>query len=351
MKGFGIIVPMKEIGWFDKEKPVAGEYDAILRPVVIAPCTSDVHSAYDIPGIPHRILGHEVVGEIVEIGSQVKDFKVGDIVAVPAVTPDWRALNIQDGLHQHSNGMFGGMRLSTSIDGAWGEYFLVNDVDLNVAKVPEWMSMETAVMLGDMVTTGFHGTELADIKFGDTVCVIGIGPVGLMSVASAAIRGASRIIAVGTRANCIKIAKEYGATDIISYRDGSIDQQVLNLTDGNGVDAVIVAGGESEAITQGINMVIPGGTVANLNVQVDPNGMIIPMAGSGLGCGHKKFVGGLCPGGRRRLERLIDLVKYNRIDPSKLVTHTLQGFDKIEDSFKLMVEKPKDLIKPIVYID
>ena len=90
-------------------------------------------------------------------------------------------------------------------------------------------------MLSDMVPTGFHGVELADIQFGDTVLVIGIGPVGLMAVAGANMRGASRIIAVGTRPVCVEAAKGYGASDFISYKDGTIEDQVLAMTDGKGL--------------------------------------------------------------------------------------------------------------------
>lgn len=95
---------------------------------------------------------------------------------------------------------------------------------MNAAMLPEGMPLEKAVMACDMMTTGFHGVELADVQFGDSVCVIGIGPVGLMATAGAALRGAGRLMVVGTRPNCVKIAKEYGATDVISYRDGDICQ-------------------------------------------------------------------------------------------------------------------------------
>ena len=101
-------------------------------------------------------------------------------------------------------------------------------------------------MISDMVPTGFHGAELAEIQFGDTVAVIGIGPVGLMSVAAAAIRGASDIYAVGSRKNCAQLALEFGATDIINYRQGDIVEQIMEKTHGKGVDRIIVAGGDND---------------------------------------------------------------------------------------------------------
>jgi len=112
------------------------------------------------------------------------------------------------------------------------------------------ISPEEACMLSDMVPTGFHGVELADVQFGDTVLVVGIGPVGLMAVAGANLRGASRIIAVGTRPVCREAAKKYGATDFIGYKEGPIDEQVLKLTNGAGVDKAIIAGGTVRAIME-----------------------------------------------------------------------------------------------------
>ena len=163
------------------------------------------------------ILGHEAVGRVVEVGSLVKDFKPGDIVIVPAITPDWSSVEAQAGYSMHSGGMLAGWKFSNFKDGVFGELFHVNEADGNLALLPEGVDIATACMLCDMMPTGFHGVELADVTFGDDVCVIGIGPVGLMAVAGAAIHGAANLFAVGSRPKCVKVAKEYGATDILNY--------------------------------------------------------------------------------------------------------------------------------------
>ena len=173
------------------------------------------------------ILGHEATGEVVEVGSMVKDFKPGDRVIVPAITPDWNSLEAQNGFSMHSGGMLAGWKFSNFKDGVFAEYFHVNDADGNLALIPEGMDPVAATMLSDMVPTGFHGVELADVKFGDEVLVIGIGPVGLMAVAGTALRGASNIYAVGSRPVCAAAAKAYGATEIIDYHNGPIAQQVM----------------------------------------------------------------------------------------------------------------------------
>lgn len=126
---------------------------------------------------------------------------------MPAITPDWNSLEAQAGYSMHSGGMLAGWKFSNFKDGVFSEFFHVNDADGNLALLPKNINVVDACMLSDMVPTGFHGVELADVQFGDTVLVIGIGPVGLMSVAGTNMRGASRIIAVGTRPVCVEAAK------------------------------------------------------------------------------------------------------------------------------------------------
>lgn len=353
MKGFGVLEKGK-VGWMDKPEYICGPDDVIARPIAIAPCSSDVHSAFEMEGpwLLNRILGHESVGQIIEVGSEVKDFKVGDKVVIPCTTPTWKHPDIQDGTHQDAGGMFTAINFSNYEDGTFAEKIKIRSADMNLALLPEGVSLEAACMVTDMMTTGFYGSELADIKYGDTVVVFGIGPVGLMAVAGAKLRGAGRLIAVGTRPNCVALAKEYGATDIISYKDGSVADQIMALTGGKGVDAAIVAGGDLETFYTAIGVTrAGGGNIAMLNVLTEIESIDIPNAVIGGFLSHKTIRGGLCPGGRKRMERLLSLVANGRVDPSKMITHKLYGLDSIEQAFELMVNKPKDLIKPIVLFD
>lgn len=351
MKGYGVVVPGKEFGLIENvDIPQIGPLDALASPVAACACSSDPHQVH--AGLPAGlILGHEVAAKIVEVGSDVKLFKPGDIVAVGAVTPDFLTPQIQDNIPQHSGFMLGGMNWCTVENGTFAEYFRIRQVDVNACPIPKGLGYEHAILAADMVTTGFHGAELAEIKFGDTVVVCGIGPVGLMAVAGAALRGAGRLIAIGNRKRTMELAKEYGATDVISYKDGPIDEQVLNLLGGKNPDAVITAGGNADSFVRCIRMVKPNGYVANINAQTfDAN---IPNADTVGFCNHKHLVGGLCPGGRRRLERLFDIMLSGRLDPTKMITHKFHGFDKIPDAYEMMDHKEKypDLVKPIVYMD
>ncbi|SKC36920.1 NAD(P)-dependent alcohol dehydrogenase [Maledivibacter halophilus] len=351
MKGLAML-KIGEIGWIEKENPKCGPMDAICKPIALAPCTSDVHTVWEgaIGERENMILGHEAVGEIVEVGNLVKDFKVGDKVIVPAITPDWNSIEAQNGFPMHSGGMLAGWKFSNFKDGVFSEYFHVNDADGNLALLPEGVDPAAACMLSDMMPTGFHGAELADIQYGDSVLVIGIGPVGLMAVAGANLKGASHLYAVGSRPNCIEIAKEYGATDIINYKEGSIVEQIMSKTKGKGVDKVIIAGGTVDTFAEAVTVLKPGGIIGNINYLGEGEFVKIPRLEWGVGMGHKTIVGGLMLGGRLRMEKLVSLLETSKIDTSKLVTHTFQGFDKLEEALLLMKDKPRDLIKPVVLI-
>lgn len=341
-----------EIGWVEKDVPKIGAKDALVRPTALSPCTSDVHTVWAgaIGDRKDMILGHEAIGIVEAVGNEVTDFKVGDRVVVPAITPDWNSVEAQAGYSMHSGGMLAGWKFSNFKDGVFAEYFHVNDADGNMAILPNSIDDESGVMLCDMVPTGFHGVELADIQFGDKVLVIGIGPVGLMSVAGAAIRGASEIYAVGSRPNCVQIAKEFGATHIINYKNGSIEEQVMALTNGKGIDKVIIAGGDVDTFSTAIKVLKPGGKIGNVNYLGEGDYIQIPRVEWGCGMAHKQIAAGLMPGGRLRMEKLISLIETKRINPSKLITHRFNGFDKVEEALLMMKDKPKDLIKPIVFI-
>ena len=260
MKGYAML-KIGSVGWVEKERPACGAMDAICKPLAIAICTSDVHTVWEgAVGERHdMILGHECCAEVVEVGADVKDFKPGDRVLVPAITPDWNSLEAQAGYAMHSGGMLAGWKFSNFKDGVFAEYFHVNDADGNLAHLPKEINVVDACMLSDMVPTGFHGVELADVQFGDVVLVIGIGPVGRMAVAGTNMRGAARIIAVGSRPVCVEAAKKYGASDIINYKNGPIEDQVMRLTDGKGVDRVIIAGGTVDTFASAVKALKPGG--------------------------------------------------------------------------------------------
>ena len=353
MKAF-VMKKIGEVGWMEKDRPVCGPMDAICRPLALAPCTSDVHTVWEgALGDRHNMtLGHEALGIVDEVGNLVKDFKKGDRVIVGAITPDWGDEASQRGFPSQSTGVCGGWKFSNTKDGVFAEYFHVNEADNNMAHLPEGISLEAAVMMPDMMTTGFMAAENARIPIGGTVAVFGIGPVGLCGIAGAKLRGAGRIFAVGTRAKPVEVAKAYGATDIINYKNGDTVKQILALTNGVGVDSVIVSGGGPDILVDAINVAKAGGAIGNNNYfgkgMFDKDYLPIPRVGWGFGMANKDIITGLCPGGKVRMERLAEIIKYKRMDPSLMATHVFKGLDKIEEALMMMKSKGADFIKPVV---
>ncbi|MDR2530349.1 MAG: NAD(P)-dependent alcohol dehydrogenase [Oscillospiraceae bacterium] len=349
MKGFAML-GIGKVGWIEKETPAIGPYDALVRPLAVSPCTSDVHTVWEgaLGERTNLILGHEASGEIIEVGSLVRDFKPGDRVIVPAITPDWMDVSAQRGYHQHAGGMLGGWKFSNSKDGVFADFFHVNQADGNLAHLPNGINVQNAVMLSDMVPTGFHGADLAEVAFGETVAVIGIGPVGLMAVAGANLRGAARIFAVGNRPLTMDVAKFYGATDFVNYKHGPIEQQILEATDNQGVDKVIIAGGNIDTFSTAVKIVRPAGIIANVNYLGSGESIAIPRESWGLGMGHIRIIGGLMPGGRKNMTYLANLMSCGKLDVTPLLTHRFYGAEFIETGLELMHNKPADLIKPVV---
>ena len=353
MKAFVLAEPGK-VRWYDAPEPELTPFGAVLKPLAVTPCSSDVHTVFGggSPKQPNLILGHESIAEVLSVGEYVKDFKVGDKVAVPAITPDWREKSIQDGNFRHAGAPFSGHQLGRTQPGVFAEKFLIPDADTTLAHIPGTVTDEQALMSVDVMTTGFTGAEYADIKIGDTVCVMGIGPIGLMAVAGAKLRGAGRIIAVGTRPICVELAKYYGATDVLSYKDGDIVAQVKEMTGGVGVDATIIAGGTAEVLTQAYDMTRYGiGTISNINYFGGTGFLPLPIFSGGRGMCGKTLHMELAKGGRTRIERMLSMIQYGRVNPQPLVTHHLYGLDKVEEALYLMKDKPGDLIKVMVHCE
>ena len=319
-------------------------YNAILTPVAISVCTSDVNTVYGSGSKKpdNLILGHEAVARIVKVGEKVKDFKEGDVVVVPSMTPNFHDKDIQDGNFLHAGSNFSANTLGRSTPGVFAREFEVADADLNLAILPEGVSLGNGLMCTDMATTGFTGAER--VNFGDTVVVLGIGGVGLMAVC-----GAGRIIAVGSRGASVPLAYEYGASEVISYKNDDITEYVLKATNGKGADVVIIAGGNDKSFSDAIDMVRYGvGKVINLKLFTGDGSMEIPKFSSGRGMSGKSVYMELGKGGRVRMERLLSMVKHKRFTPEKLITHTFEGFENVEQALELMRDKGNTVIKTMI---
>ena len=247
----------------------------------------------------------------------------------------------------HAGANFSANTLGRSTPGVFAREFEVADADLNLALLPEGVSIGSGLMCTDMATTGFTGAKR--VNFGDTVVVLGIGGVGLMAICGAALRGAGKIIAVGSRGVSIPLAYEYGASEVISYKEDNITEYVLKATNGKGADVVIIAGGNDKSFSDAIDMVRYGvGKVVNLKLFTGDGSMEIPKFSSGRGMSGKSVYMELGKGGRVRMERLLSMVKNKRFTPEKLITHTFEGFENVEQALELMRDKGNTVIKTMI---
>lgn len=351
MKGYAMM-GIGKTQWIEKEKPTCGYRDAIIRPLAVAICISDVHTVWGgaIGDRKNLILGHEAVGEVVEVGSLVRDFKIGDKVLIPSVTPNWSSIEAQMGYPSNSNGMNAGWEFSNIKDGVYADFFHINDADGNLAMLPKNMTYAEGCMLSDMIPTAFLGAEIADIQYGDCVVIIGIGCVGLLAIAASKLRGAGRIIVVGCHKKYIDVAKMYGATDFIDDIDGDITNEVFDLTNKKCVDKVIICGGKSKIFKDAINIVRAGGIISNVNYIDDGEFIEIPRLAYGVGMGHKAIYGTLMPGGRYKTEKYANLLSFNRIDVNPIFSSIEYGWDNLEKGLLSIKEKPSENIKPVIIL-
>ncbi len=233
-----------EKSWQDMPEPqIQRPTDAVVRIDTTTICGTDLHIMKgDVPAVtPGRILGHEGVGEIVELGSDVTQFAVGDKVIISCIKSCGRCSFCQQGIFAHCLGNEGasgiGWVFGHLIDGTQAEFVRVPYAETSLYKVPDTVSNAQGVMLSDILPTGFEiGVQYGGVKPGDVVAVIGAGPVGLSVMSTAGLYGASRIIAIDLDANRVAEAKKFGATDGVDPAAANWKDQVLALTDGWGVD-------------------------------------------------------------------------------------------------------------------
>ena len=342
---------MKEIGkvgFMEKDIPEAGPCDAVIKTTSALVCTSDSHTVRGAIGPRKDItLGHEATGTVHKVGSHVRLFKVGDRVAVGAITPDWGDIASQAGHSSQSGQPLGGWKFSNTKDGVFADYFHVNEADANMARIPDSVPDDTAVYVADMMSTGFAGAEAADIPIGGTVAVFAQGPVGLMATAGARFRGAGMIIGVESVPSRVQLSRFYGADQVVDPNGGEALGEIIKLSGGRGVDSSIEALGADITFQNAIKVTKPGGTISNVGYHGSGEYVHIPRVDWGVGMAEKTIRTSLCPGGKLRLERLLRLLENKKIDPTRMTTHTFK-FEEADKAFEVMDKKLDNVIKPLV---
>jgi alcohol dehydrogenase len=292
--------------------------DVVVKIDTTTICGTDLHILKgDVPTVTEgRILGHEAVGTVVETGPAVTNLAEGDRVLVPAITSCGRCAPCKQGMAAHCQGAGGiGWIFGHLINGLQAEYARVPFAETSVHHVPEDVTDEQVLFLSDILPTGYEiGVLNGGVKPGDAIAVIGAGPVGLAAMMTAAIAGAGRIIAVDLAPSRLKHAERFGATHTVAGGDDA-ERQVLELTDGEGVDVAMEAVGLPATFDLCTRVVRPGGRVANIGVHGAPTTLHL----EDLWIKNITITTGLVSGST--VPVLLRLAREGRIEAEKLGTH------------------------------
>lgn len=315
------------------EKPspeIQSDMDAIIKVAVSSICTSDLHIIKGfVPFAKNEIvLGHEFVGEVVKIGKAVKNFNVGDRVSVNCETFCGECFFCKHGFV--NNCMNGGWMLGCRIDGCQAEFVRVPYADNGLTKLPDNVSYEQALFVGDILSSGYWGAELCEIKGGEIVAVIGAGPVGLCAMQCAKLFGAKQVIAIDINTQRLELAKKMGFADKI------INSQVDFLQEN--ADCVIECAGGENTFEMAWKIARPNAIV--VLVAMYEKNQIIPLPQM-YGKNLTFKTGGV---DAVHCKKLVELISKGKLDTNSLITHKF-SFENILDAYKLFENKTDNCLK------
>jgi alcohol dehydrogenase len=312
----------------ERPKPaVAASGDAIIRITKTTICGTDLHILKgDVPTCaPGRILGHEGVGVVDQIGSGVTAFRPGDHVLISCISACAKCEYCRKGMYSHCTS--GGWILGNSIDGTQAEFVRIPHADTSLYGIPEGADDEALVMLSDILPTGFEcGVLNGKVKPGDIVAIVGSGPIGLASLLTAQFYAPAQIIMIDLDDNRLEVATRFGATATVSGRDGKAGEKVMAMTGGRGVDCAIEAVGVPASFELCEEIVAPGGTIANIGV----HGAKVDLHLERLWSQNITITTRLVD--TVTTPMLLKTVQSHKIDPKKLITHRFK-LERIIDAY------------------
>ena len=332
------------------DRPRAGVGEAVIRVTLTTICGTDLHIVRgEYPVRPGLVIGHEPVGVIEELGKGVTGYEIGDRILVGAITPcgQCRAcLSAQWAQCGHGSDYeaLGGWRFGNTINGAQAEYLLVPHAQANLAKIPDELSDEQVVLLADIASTGFSGAESGGVKIGDSVVVFAQGPIGICAAIGARLMGASLVIGVDGDESRLETAKKMGVDVVLNYREQDVLAEIRKMT-GGGADVAIEALGTQGTFENCLRSLRPGGTLSSLGVYSGK--LQMPYDAFAAGIGDYKIVTTLCPGGKERMRRLMEVVKHDRVDLTPLITHRFSLAD-IGEAYKVFGERLDGAMKVVI---
>lgn len=315
----------------DHPKPtILKPTDAVVRILKTTICGTDLHIlGGDVPETqPGHILGHEGVGIVEEVGSAVTNFKVGDKVIVSCITSCNTCYYCKRGIPAHCE--TGGWILGHLINGTQAEYVHIPHADGSLYHAPKTVDDEALVMLSDIFPTSFEiGVQASDVKPGDTVCIIGAGPIGLAALLTAQFYSPAKIIMIDLSESRLEAALKFGATDVICSADiDEIKAKINELTDGRGVDVAMECVGYPATFDVAQKIISVGGHIANVGVHGKPVSFDL----QDLWIKNITMSTGLV--NANTTEMLLNVLKSGKIDATQMVTHHFK-LSEIEEAYRV----------------
>jgi S-(hydroxymethyl)glutathione dehydrogenase / alcohol dehydrogenase len=362
----------------DKPMPrIEHPRDAVVRVTRSCICGSDLHLYHGL--VPDTrvgmTFGHEFTGVVEELGEEVENLKVGDRVLVPFNIACGQCHFCKQGLfgncHESNaqatavGGIFGYSHTAGGYDGGQAEYVRVPYADVGPTVIPEWMDLDDAVLLTDVVPTGYQAAEMAGIRKGDTVVIFGAGPIGIMAARCAWLFGAGRVIVFDQLEYRLDFVRDYGPAEAYSFKE--VDDVVTFMkktTDGLGADVAIdavgcEASGNAWQTVMGRKLMLTSGSAIALHWAINSvkKGGIVSIVGVYGPTGNLVPIGNVVNKGltiranqasvKRLLPRLIDHVQAGHIEPKRLITHRVP-LDDVADAYHIFSRKLDNCIKPVL---
>ena len=322
--------------WEDVPKPaIKDATDAVVRVTTSTICGTDLHILKgDLPAVtPGRILGHEAIGVVTEVGPAVTAFHTGDRVIVSCVTACGKCDYCRKGMYSHCRD--GGWILGNTIDGTQAEFVRIPHADMSLYPFPAGGDEEALVMLSDILPTGVEcGVLNGQVKPGDTVAIIGAGPIGLAVLLTAQFYSPAAILMIDLDDNRLRVARGFGATTVINSTDGQAVARVLELTGGTGVDVAVEAVGTPATFDICQSILAPGGRLANVGVHGKPVQLHVEKLWDRNITLTTRLVDTVTT------PMLLKVVQSGRLQPNKLVTHrfalgdVMKAYDTFGDAAK-----------------
>jgi len=339
----------RQLSLEDTDLPViVNDTDVIIRVTASSICGSDIHFWHGtLPCKPGFIIGHEFVGEIKQVGGRVQRFKPGDRVAVPAAPYCGICANCQAGkvyACQSGSGMFGGGGVAGLLPGAQAEFIRVPYADTCLVPIPETVSDQAALLVGDVLSTGYFAVTNGSPQPGMNMVVFGAGPVGLCAVACAGLFAPAQLIVVDMEPNRLEVALALGATQVLNPQKDGEAREIKRLTGGQGVDLAIDAVGLPQTLRQSIKAACRGSVISM--VGIGPPNIEFPMAEFFFK--NLTLKGGYVP--LNQMQRLMNLIEVRKLNVSPLITHQI-GLNEIVSGYEMFASKQDGCIKVMVVPD